>query len=192
MPLQLLHIWGIFPDTLGLFAIRSCHLPRAAPDPGNPTGPIPCRLLPTVRAPADQSCWTGQGGLTPPLAKPAKLIKQPVSSYSPRRIAQVVSTSWTTLILDRVVPFAKAKGPISARQRYRPIRRGEKAGLTPGLHLAKWCCRCFRPSALTEGGVLCHELPSIRSCAFAISPRQNVRRAFTCESWVASGSRRGA
>jgi hypothetical protein len=93
MPLQLLHIRGIFPDTVDLFAIQSHHLSWVTPDLGaRPTLSCDASRL-TAWPPAGQSCRTGERWLIPRLAKPAKLIRRAVSGYSPRLIARVVSSS---------------------------------------------------------------------------------------------------
>jgi hypothetical protein len=63
MPSQLLQIRGIFPATLGPFAIWSAHLPQIAPAWGGPTGSTLCRLFNQPGGPqADRSCRPCEGG----------------------------------------------------------------------------------------------------------------------------------
>jgi hypothetical protein len=123
MPLQLLHIRGIFPGVLGLLAIWSCRPTQATPTLGDSTGSASCRLLIDRVGLGGQILSAPQGQLTPHLAKPAKPIKQ-MNGHSSRRIGQAKPMLLATLIQtgslfpsgrkdlsllgNAVVPFAKA------------------------------------------------------------------------------------
>ena len=84
IPLQLLHIRRIFPDTRGSFAIWSHHLSRVAPVHRRSTGSTACRLLTDRVVPNEQRLPGWRGRRNPPLAKPAKPIRWAANFHPPR------------------------------------------------------------------------------------------------------------
>ena len=131
MPSQPLQIRGIFFVALGLFAIWSPRLSQVAPARRDPTGSAPCCPLNRPDGPpADSSCRPRERRPAPSMAKPAETTNQPISSYSPERIALIDHAPPDGTFPSRATPLAGVKGqradPGRPLPRGPPFRYGEK------------------------------------------------------------------
>jgi hypothetical protein len=89
-PSKLMQIRGIFPASLGLFAIWSPCLPHIVLTQRGPTGSSLCRLFNRPGGPlADRSCRPCEGGWLLLWQNLQKKINQTVNDYSLRRIAEI-------------------------------------------------------------------------------------------------------